>query len=200
MMAKTHHRRHGLTLLELMITMLIMSIMASIAIPAFKNYQLNSKRAEAFGNLAALSKTEKSHYAEFGSYVEALAEPMGAGLGPDTEAHDSASVSGAFAQVGFEPEGDVYYSYDVVTANSTGASCASCTGGCFTASAYGDLDGDGKNGVVMYAQPDSQGDFCNVWLMDWVSPPIEEAGRVLSQVVRVDPFPGEEGTPGVDDY
>ncbi len=91
----------GMTLLELMITMALMSIMVSIAIPAFKNYQLNAKRAEAFANLSALAKAEKSHYAEFGSFKDALAEPMGAGLGPDQDAHDSSAVSDEFGIIGW---------------------------------------------------------------------------------------------------
>ena len=195
-MRRENRREQGFTLLELMICVAIIGIMASIAVPAFRNYQLNAKRAEAFANLGALAKAEKSYYAEFGLFPEVDAEPMGAGLGPDQSPHESASVATAFAVVGWSPEGKVYYSYDVIT--GANGSCGSCVDGCFTATAYSDLDGDGAAGLVMYAQPDTDGNFCNVGLIDTISPPIKNGARVLSQVVRIEPFSG--GGTTVDDY
>ena len=44
---------------------------------------------------------------------------------------------------GWQPEGQVYYSYDV----NTGATECSCTT-CFTATAMGDVDGNGSIDVV----------------------------------------------------
>jgi len=180
--------------------MAILGVLISVAVPAFQNYKLNAKRAESYGNLSGIAKAEKARYAEFGSYIEALAEPISSGFGPDTKRYDSDAVTSEFRSVGWAPDGQVYYSYDVVTDGSAGASCASCDGGCFTATAYGDLDGDGAHSIVLYAQADGQENFCNVWLQSNVSPPIKNGSWVLNQVTKVSPFAGDANNPGVDDF
>ena len=53
------------TLIELMIVVALIGVLASLAIPSFRTYQMKSKRAEAFGNLATLAQTQKSYFAEF---------------------------------------------------------------------------------------------------------------------------------------
>ena len=40
-----------------------------MAIPAFMRFQLRAKSSEAGVNLQAISKTEESYFAEFGTYV-----------------------------------------------------------------------------------------------------------------------------------
>lgn len=199
-MDNLNRAKSGFTLLELMISMAILGVMISVAVPAFQNYKLNAKRAESYSNLKAIAEAEKARYAEFGSFVDALAEPLNAGFGPDTKRYNSDSVAAEFSHIGWAPEGMVYYSYDVVTDGSVGASCASCDGGCFTATAYGDLDGDGANSLVLYAQADNDQNFCNVWLQNNVSPPIRNGHWVLNQVTKIEAFSGSGGEPGVDDF
>jgi prepilin-type N-terminal cleavage/methylation domain-containing protein len=199
-MDRSNRAKGGFTLIELMITMAILGVLISVAVPAFKNYRMNAKRAESYSNLSAIAKSEQARYAEFNSYIDALAEPINSGFGPDTQRYDSDAVTESFLSVGWAPEGQVYYSYDVVTDGSTGANCAGCDGGCFTASAYGDLDGDGANAIILYAQADTAKNYCNVWLQSNVSPPIRNGLRVLNQVTKVDSFVGDAQNPGVDDF
>jgi prepilin-type N-terminal cleavage/methylation domain-containing protein len=148
-------REGGFTLIELMITVAIIGVLAAIAIPAFLNYQNRSRRSEAFSNLAAIAKLEQSYFAEYNSYVDVAAPQPGTANGdvPNTSKRRwSPAANGplGFGTVGWEPEGDVYFDYDVDT--GTG-----CPFDCFTAVAYGDADGNGNLSVIQYVQPSVSG-------------------------------------------
>ena len=151
-------QRAGFTVLELMIVVAIIGLLASVAIPSFINYQLTAKRSEAFANLSSLAKAQRSYYAEFNRFIAVAPEP-GTTLGnvPVTLKRSSVPIGPAFGAVGWVPEGDVFFDYDTNT-EITGT--CTCTGPCFTAAAYGDLDGDGLMSVLVYAEPDTIGGFC----------------------------------------
>lgn len=176
----------GFTLVELMIVVAILGVLASVAIPSFVDYQLRSKRAEAYVNLGALSKTQKSYFAEYNTFISVLAEPLGAtAIPPNPMKRDSTGVSAAFADVGWQPEGDVFYDYDTVTSVSDPARCSLCiVGECFTSAAYGDLDGDLVLSVILYAQSDGAGGFCETWLGGNRAPPANAGQLLVDQVVR----------------
>jgi len=181
------NRSRGFTLVELMVVVAIIGVLASVAIPSFLNYQLTSKRAEAYANLASLAKSQKAYYAEYNRFVDVASEPYGAlGVLPTSTKRDKTSIDSAFAVVGWVPDGNVFFDYDTVTPDSTGASC-DCDEACFTAAAYGDLDGNGRMSVLLYAQPDAVGDFCDSMLLSQ-SPPETSPGsgiRQLNTVARV---------------
>lgn len=166
-----HHRNRGFTLVELMIVVAIIGVLASVAIPSFLNYQLTSKRTEAYANLASLAKAQKSYFAEFNNYVAVAAEPsFTLGQAPTTTVRDSAAINAAFSVVGWVPEGDVFFDYDTATpADPLGGSCT-CTDACFTATAYGDLDGNGLMGVMIYAHPDRTGGSCETGIFNYTAP------------------------------
>jgi prepilin-type N-terminal cleavage/methylation domain-containing protein len=178
-------RSRGFTLIELMIVVAIIGILASIAIPSFIDYQLTSKRAEAFANLGALVKAQKSYHAEFNTYVGVLSEPLGGtGVPPNAIKRDSTSINGAFAAVGWYPEGDVFFDYDTSIPGPLGLGCV-CAASCFTATAYGDLDGDGLLSMVLYAQPDGAGQVCPT-LINGFFPPLNLNGdAMIGEVARV---------------
>ena len=75
MMHLDRKRNGGFTLIELMIVVAIIGVLASVAIPSFVNYQLTSKRSEAYANLASLAKSQKAYFAEFNDFVAVAAEP-----------------------------------------------------------------------------------------------------------------------------
>jgi prepilin-type N-terminal cleavage/methylation domain-containing protein len=145
------NRQHGFTLIELMIVVAIIGILAAVAIPAFSNYQNRSRRAEAFANLGAIANLEKSYFSEYAVYVPVLVSQPGGGA-PVSKRPWTAAADVAFSSLGFRPDGDVLYDYDV---NIDTAACPQLD--CFTATAYGDADSDGFVSLVMYAQPDANG-------------------------------------------
>jgi len=123
----------GFTLIELMIVVAIIGILAAIAIPNFRNYQMKAKTAEAKTNIGAIRTSQEAYLAENDVYMACTVAPLTI---PGTGKLAWAASAG-FTTIGFEPSGDVYYSYSV-TSTDTAAN--------FTAQAEGDLDGD--SGVV----------------------------------------------------
>ena len=68
--------------------------------------------------------------------------------------------------MGWAAEGDVFYDYDTHTpGDGMPGACLCLPGTCFSASAYGDLDGNGIPAVITYAQPDTAGNLCSPGLI-----------------------------------
>ncbi len=112
-------RRKGFTLIELMIVVAIIAILASIAIPQYKKFQLKAKTSEAKSNIGAIRSAEETYSAEHDVYLKAQASP---GTVPGAQAADWPADAGGFDDIGFKPAGKVYYSYwvgeDTTTANT----------------------------------------------------------------------------------
>ncbi len=60
--------KNGFTLIEMLITLAILSVVASIAIPAYNGYILTAKMTEARNNLAALRLAQEENFLENNSY------------------------------------------------------------------------------------------------------------------------------------
>jgi len=184
-------RAQGFTLVELMIVVAIIGVLAAVAIPSFVNYQLTAKRSEAFANLASLGKAQKAYFAEFGDFVASEPEPwFTSGTLANAVKRDSAPIGPAFLDVGWIPEGNVFFDYDTATAaDPLNGNCGTCVSGCFTASAYGDLDGDGLFSILIYAHPDTNGAFCTTGLVagggPYLPPLALDGSRMLDTTARV---------------
>jgi prepilin-type N-terminal cleavage/methylation domain-containing protein len=151
-------RSHGFTLLELMIVVSIIGVLASVAIPSFLNYQLTAKRAEAYSNVNALAKAQKSYFAEFNEFVAVAPEPGASSMQlPNTAKRDVAPLTAAYDSVGWTPEGDVFFDYETMVGGQAG--CNTCIG-CFTSTAYGDLDGDMTMSEFVFFHPNPAGLSC----------------------------------------
>ena len=109
-MRTLHTRKGGFTLIELMIVVAIIGILAAIAIPNFLQFQLRSKTGEAKTNLAAIRTAEEGYFAEFNIFVAGRGSP-GGGLG--ARQAPLADRVPRFDQLGWSPEGEVFYDYAV---------------------------------------------------------------------------------------
>lgn len=177
-------RNAGFTLVELMIVVAMIGILASIAIPGFRRYQMISKRSEAFTNLRGMVTSQKSYFAEWGSFIDSGPEPWDTtGVAPSQRKRDVAALASAFALLGWAPEGSVFYDYDSCSAAGTaGCSCTCAT--CFTASAWGDLDDDGSRAAIMYVEPSLAGDVCPSAYFS-LPPPVDSGGNDILQQVTI---------------
>jgi len=147
----------GFTLIELMISVAIIGLLAAIAIPSFLQYQARSRRSEAYANIGSIVRSEKAFFAERDTFHDSVApwpdftlRPSG-NLDATKQPWDAPSET-AFAELGWHPEGAVFYSYEV----NTSTNCGGCTT-CFTATAYGDVDGDGLGSAVMFVESNFEG-------------------------------------------
>ena len=153
-MKSLHTRRGGFTLIELMIVVAIIGILAAIAIPNFLRFQLRAKTSEGKTNLAAIRTAEEGYFAEFGAYVAAATNPPAAS-GSAKQVWNPAAPAPVpgFDKVGWSPEGDVYFQYNIVAVPVNGALAPNV----YTASALADIDSDAVTQSWGYVKPDGAG-------------------------------------------
>lgn len=192
-------RAQGFTLIELMVTVSLIGILAAMAITSFNFYQLRSRRSEAYVNLAAIKTYQLSFFHEAGGFVDAPPSPAFAPLGPGKQQWHSArgtfssNPGFGFDVLAFVPEGGTYFDYD--TNAPVGANA-------FTASAYGDTDGDGFLSAFMYVAPDPAGVSLpsrnGLFTVPWDN----NCQPLLNTVAQVPYGPGACPPPGptADDY
>jgi len=74
----------GVTLLELMIVIVIVAVLASIAIPSYRNYVIRAQRTDATSGLLRLATQQEKFYLQNNRYAAnaelAIAPPNGLGV------------------------------------------------------------------------------------------------------------------------
>jgi len=153
-------RPAGFTILELLIVVMVVGALSAAAIPLFLRYQLKTRSAEGKLNLGAIRTLEEAYFSEFEAYVSAVPEPP---VVPGASPAVFDPITSDFAELGFAPEGNVYFSYGVAV---------SADGAGYTADAAADIDADGMVQFWGYAKPDHGGALvagqagCNVAGLD----------------------------------
>ena len=107
----------GMTLVELVIVMAIISILSAIALSAYRRYVVRANRSEAWQTLLQLQSGEEKFFLQSNTYTTDLTDPPPAGLGlPITAAGNTTNN---------------YYSITIAT-----TACTTGTGQCaYTATA-----------------------------------------------------------------
>ncbi len=138
-------RRRGFSIIEIMIAMAIIGVLSTVAIPKYMVYQLKTKSAEAKTNLSGIRTSQEAYFSEYGVFLAANPEPA---LIPGSSRTNFDLVGSDFQGLGWQPEGNVYFSYGVgVNADATA----------YTADAGADIDADGVVQFWAYAKPEGGG-------------------------------------------
>lgn len=82
-------KQNGVTLIELMVVVVIVAILASIAIPSYREYVIRTHRTEAKSALLSLAASQEKFYVQNNRYAEddelTDAPPAGLGMPATTE-------------------------------------------------------------------------------------------------------------------
>jgi prepilin-type N-terminal cleavage/methylation domain-containing protein len=141
----------GFTLVELMITVLIIGILASLAIPAYGKFTTRAKLSEAPSNLAALAGGEQMAFINNGALVEITKVPATWASGDAAAkkitwaATDVAMLTGMDVSIA----GPTYCMYAVKKSTDTAAA------GGWVAEADCDVDGNGAVAQYLFVHPDT---------------------------------------------
>lgn len=84
----------GVTLIELMIVIVVVAILASIAVPSYRQYVLRSHRTEAKAALMNVAAAQEKFYLQNNTYTDELSDAPPDGLGiPDTTEHGNYTIA-----------------------------------------------------------------------------------------------------------
>lgn len=125
----------GFTLIELMITVAIIGLLASLAIPQYQAFLLRSKRAELPMNTDAIRTVEQAYRAEWSFFTACALAPTTVGRQRRPFPYRIGGV-GDWNMLGWVPDGPGFGQYEVSATFGQGDDAH------FTANGYGDIDGD----------------------------------------------------------
>jgi type IV pilus assembly protein PilE len=80
-------RMQGLTLIELLVVVVVIGILASIAVPSYRNYVMRTHRTDATTMLLRIQSAQEKFFLQNNAYAAnlVLAPPAGLGVGEFTE-------------------------------------------------------------------------------------------------------------------
>ena len=62
-------KENGLSLIELLVTVVVVGVLASIAVPRYQDYSLRGKLAEAYNNLSAMRVNAEQYFQDNRTYA-----------------------------------------------------------------------------------------------------------------------------------
>jgi type IV pilus assembly protein PilE len=144
-------RARGFTLIELMVTVLIVGILGAVALPSFMNQIRKSRRAEAITEVYRVSQAEERFRASNTAYSSNLGtQPTTSALGlfPSTGAITTYNMASGYYSIGIGISSTSAVRY-VITATTTGSMTSDTN--CRT------LVMDMNNGVIAYTSTTTGG-------------------------------------------
>lgn len=78
------NKSSGFTLIEVLVTIVILSILAVIALPTYLKFIDKSKETEALSILSTINRLQVENYLSTGSFVKSI-DKLGLGLDPKTK-------------------------------------------------------------------------------------------------------------------
>ena len=119
---KTNHKAAGFTLIELMITVVIVGILAAVAYPSYQNYVTQTRRSDAQVALATVANQQEKYFTECNYYANTETGTRACG----TSAGNADSVLGLGSKL--SPDGHYSISITDGILLPDGAVNASCAG------------------------------------------------------------------------
>lgn len=136
-------QQRGVTLIELMTVIVIIAILASIAVPSYRNYLLRAQRTEATTALLRVQAAQEKFYLQNNAYTDDVdgAPPAGLGLLAVTE-------RGFYdIEVDLAADGQSYEATATPVAGAGQADDDRCTG--FSVTSTGERDAEGPGGLAL---------------------------------------------------
>jgi prepilin-type N-terminal cleavage/methylation domain-containing protein len=128
----------GFTLIELMVTVAIVGILSTIAIPEYSHFLLRAKRAELPMNLDGIRSVEVGYHAEWSVYTACLLSPDDVPGRVRVSFPATITTDLDWNALGWTPDGKVFGQYEVTAEDLNGEEAT------MELNAYGDIDGDGN--------------------------------------------------------
>lgn len=140
-----------------MVSVVIVGILATIAIPSFRSYLNRSKVQEAYGFLAQIRARQESYMSEFGEYCDVSQgslEDFTPSSTPGSKYVQWPAVPGNWTQLGARPDGPVRFTYSTIAEVPGGTNTPPAGTGVevndfwYVSWAAADLDDDGTRMVI----------------------------------------------------
>ena len=152
----TQHRRseRGVTLIELMIVVVIITVLTSLAITGYRKLIYQARNSEAHHFLGAIRAAQTLYYQSTGQYAgtSAWSEWPQGNFPVEVRANWEEPQEETWQALGVRPEGPVWFKYRIKASTNPAEAPANAfrpppSGPWYQAQARGDFNGDGKTSL-----------------------------------------------------